>query len=731
MKKKYLMNGMAVLALGLMAVSCSKEVEYSPEASKNHAEDVLGVTIDSNQDWKMSQETNVYVTVNLGLDQEYTVILYDKNPLYNSDAVYFVKQQVKEGGTAAKTISLPAASDTYYVAVFDTKKHCVVKTVTIEDGMIDITFGDTAAKTSRRASESDYQGSYAKSANDFLNPTTGRDVWGNTWQLTTRQISESEMKKYTAIYDNDIKENSTLSNKLNGDYYPGHSDGKHFRVTANTEIKRVFHVNGEYGVYNDVVIYIQGKVHLNGNTLNGPTLVVADGGEIIIDGKTDMSNAGRFVVLPGGKITGKKDAIYNVNNGAPCYNAGTIEFNGELNVNGSDVYNCGTINVDLLRNTSGGFFTNFGTITARTNIGAGDSYNSIIVNACYMKYTGNAGIGTLTMLDNSRLDVGGTAEFNQKTQTLYNNSVIDAGALYVNSTTFLGTDDTSDNAVIKTEKIYFADEMYVNQDKNDKYQNENWTYVARKIDGKGNIYLDWDNAQTYDKEGNQITLDNGYTMLSVVRAAGWNYTTESSSPFSIPAGECTGAGYNPGDDGGDIPGEPAVWTYAFEDSYFCDYDMNDLVIQVCENEDDEDKIDVTLCCTGATYDLYLYLGTSALFGGVEVHRALGGTAGKFINTGDTSNEKFESMGLQTTTINKPSGFTFATADFWILSPEGKIHVATNGQDPHGVVIPGYWAWPLEWVCVKEAYPDFVGFAADSQHQTNIDWYKNPDNDKTY
>ncbi len=491
----------------------------------------------------------------------------------------------------------------------------------------------------------------------------------------------------------------------------------------------MFHVNGTYGVINDVVIYVEGKMHLNGNTLNGPTIVVGSDGEVVLDGNTNMSNTGRFVVMGGGKITGVEGVVYNVNNGGLCYNAGTIRFDGELNVNGSDVYNCGTIEVDVLRNTAGGFFTNFGKTKARTNINAADSYNSIVVNGCYMQYTENAGIGTLTMLDNSRLDVAGTAEFNQSTQTLYNNSVVNTGILYVNSTTFLGTDNPQDNAIIKTGKIYFAGDIYINQNKDDKYQNENYTQVARKIDGKGTIYLDWNDVETYTKEGTKITEDNGYTMLSVVRAANYNYISEKTSAIRIPAGDCTGAGYNPGGGGSQIiVGTPAIWSYAFEDSWMADYDMNDVVVKV--QKTGSAKLKITLCCTGASYPLYVYYKSTPLFGGREVHKVLG-AEGKFINTGDPSNEKFAVREVVTETINKPDDFDPASFDIWIKSPEKNIHLAEQGEDPHAIMVPGDWKWPLEWKPVTEAYPDFLGFASDSTHETNTDWYENCDESAVY
>jgi hypothetical protein len=171
---------------------------------------------------------------------------------------------------------------------------------------------------------------------------------------------------------------------------------------------------------------------------------------------------------------------------------------------------------------------------------------------------------------------------------------------------------------------------------------------------------------------------------------------------------------------------PVVYSYAFEDSWHGDYDMNDVVVKVKQNADNAGKMDVTLCCTGASYDLSVWLDDFCIF--TEVHSSLGGDAGKFINTGGGS-DKFETCDPQTMTINIPGDSSLGDLDIWIKSPEGDIHVSTNGQDPHGVVIPLDWNWPTEWTRITDAYPDFVGFAADQN--TNTDWYKYPAPGKTY
>ena len=78
--------------------------------------------------------------------------------------------------------------------------------------------------------------------------------------------------------------------------------------------------------------------------------------------------------------------------------------------------------------------------------------------------------------------------------------------------------------------------------------------------------------------------------------------------------------------------QPAVWTYAFEDTPLGDYDLNDVVLKVSENVKDTTKLEVRLCCAGASFDLYVYLGETPVFNGKEVDAALGQNRGLLLNT---------------------------------------------------------------------------------------------------
>ncbi len=575
------MKGKSLFALALIAtgvvMSCSKEIAFDQEGyDRSIANSFVVKNVDPNHQWATVGTADASITFNGEYGTVYDVGIYLDNPIKSQQATLLYEEKVNGAGTVSAPLSLPLSQGVVYVGVFDQQGRGMAQAVKVVNGQISATIGGSASNAPRRAAENaaTYP-DYVKTFADYLNPQ--KDLWGN--QLNTTTVSTSDFASYIPFTDSDIEANSTLTNgswvwhaDLNQSIqeFLGGGDGKHFRVAAGTTITKTFHVNATWGVVNDVVIYVEGTMHVNGNTLNGPTIIIGNGGEMIVDGETNMSNAGRILVMAGGKITGAEDAVFRVNNGGINYNGGSIKFNGELNVNGSDFYNAGgaSIDVDLLRNTSGGKFTNFGSIKARTNTIAGDTYNSTVINGCHMAFTENAGIGTLTMLDNSRLDVGGQAEF-AGTQTLYKNSVVNAGSLYVTNTSFNGPTASNEFAIVKTNKILIG--------------------RSGDIGATGNTYFDWDKAEIYNKQN--VKFDDAFTNTSsegywAINYQVTKYIDEATvlSQFTIPAGECTGDGYNDG--GNDGGGKPETVTfsrrYCFEDNFpeAGDYDFNDVVLTV-------------------------------------------------------------------------------------------------------------------------------------------------------
>lgn len=575
----------AALSVVVMT-SCKKEAVFDQNNYDNLVKSSFPVqNVDPQHDWATVGTATAEVSINLDYGVTYDVGLYLDNPIGATQATRVYEKKLKSGESFSTTFSYKLASPVVYVGIFDPQGRGFAQVGKIENGrvVVDINTNVTSSVRQRASEDASVYSQYVKTYNDYLNPVVSG--------ATTNQITIAEMQAYPTFTDTDLASNSTLTNgswkwsQERGSYqeFIGGGDGKHFRVASGTTINSVFHVNGTYGVYNDVVIYIEGTVHLNGNTLNGPTLVVANGGEIVIDGNTHMSNAGRIVVLAGGKITSTQNVYFNVNNGSPCYNAGTIQMtSGELNVNGSDFYNSadGTVRVNSLRNTSGGKFTNFGTIEAVTNTGSGDAYNCEIINGCHMKFTGDAGVGGITMLDNSRLDIAGqllitgrVANGQGRNNTLYKNSVINAGSIKFRSATFVGPTATGEFAIVKTSKE-LVDE-------------------ANTVNSYNNVYWDINRAEFYDYNNNLLDITNIYgAAWHILNNGDWctsgmtHFVSESTATndFSISAGKCTGAGYNPdGNPGGGKPGTTTLsFRFMFEDNYpdTGDYDLNDCVFTV-------------------------------------------------------------------------------------------------------------------------------------------------------
>ncbi len=210
--------------------------------------------------------------------------------------------------------------------------------------------------------------------------------------------------------------------------------------------------------------------------------------------------------------------------------------------------------------------------------------------------------------------------------------------------------------------------------------------------------------------------------------------------FWFPYGTVnTQDGYAPFDP---IPSGPRTWTYAWEDRDFGDYDLNDCVIEVQENAEDNTKLDITLVALGATRELWLgfenknaktYNDYKHVFE-EELHKVLGISVNKMANTGGNT----LTVKPVKTTLSKPEGFDFQKCSFILgakVEPELQgvydsdyyaISIAKQGQDPHGIMIPGKWQWPIEKTCIIKAYEMFADWAHDIKDPTSKNWYMFPE-----
>ena len=156
MKKMYLVKGMAVLALGLVAASCNKldfsnQAQISEEEALQNAEMQLGVTIDPKQDWNMTQNVTTKVSLNMGTGKDYTVYVFNDSPFDSDDAVYYSMNTVSDGASMSQTITVPKGQEMLYISVFDSDGSSVSKRIFLSGDEVDVSFGDGTTRATRRA----------------------------------------------------------------------------------------------------------------------------------------------------------------------------------------------------------------------------------------------------------------------------------------------------------------------------------------------------------------------------------------------------------------------------------------------------------------------------------------------------------------------------------------------------------------------------------------------------
>lgn len=165
------------------------------------------------------------------------------------------------------------------------------------------------------------------------------------------------------------------------------------------------------------------------------------------------------------------------------------------------------------------------------------------------------------------------------------------------------------------------------------------------------------------------------------------------------------------------------YTFCFEDRELGDYDMNDVVIK--GRRLNETKVEYSIVACGAQDKLEVRnIGSLS---GVEIHSLFGYDG--FINT-TKDGQYFEP---QTVVINVDKKFSFLntlTQPFLYDKSTNKyIYLSKVGEDPHGIMIPNDFKYPLERICIKDAYERFNSWGQNSV--TSNDWYKHPVEDKVF
>lgn len=168
--------------------------------------------------------------------------------------------------------------------------------------------------------------------------------------------------------------------------------------------------------------------------------------------------------------------------------------------------------------------------------------------------------------------------------------------------------------------------------------------------------------------------------------------------------------------------ERDFYTFCFEDRELGDYDMNDVVIKATRLNKTTVEYSVVAC--GAHDELQIKnINGVTINGNVEVHSLFGVPTNTFVNT-EKGQQVYNAVTEQVTVDKNFSFLNEATQPYiYNMSQDTEIKVSKKGEDPHGIMIPYDFKYPLEKKCIKDAYGRFNEWGVSRVNST--DWYKYP------
>ena len=771
MNKKYLLKGFAALFVGVVTASCSRDLDVVEEETQNsldNAEATLGFHIPTDQDWVMSSMAKANVKVNVENGETYTVKFYANNP-FSDDVVYVLaKGDVQNGGTYTGEFRYPSNLTEIYLGITDNMGETMYKKAQIENGQINTAF-ETVAET--RVTRSVTINGDTYEAFNFPTSEELSAAFPTTIPQSALEVADLSGNLYFVYKDNETGRNYqitktgevTIGGSWDNDQDKAKANNVYVKVDGNVTIKR----NGsEY-----INLYIlKGNVTLDSNFGQCGGLISVAPGATLNDSRRELAHNGGIKLFNKGIVNATNTEQYDINNKAAFYNEGTV------NVTGAMKYSAGAGNTSFFINMGDGaklnapsmtlnstchFFTDGQVnITGETRVTQSEitwvnnghyttgsmvfsAKNGTFYNYCQLIVKNNCNFtdGLFNMMQNSYAEFG-TGLFNNFRVNMANNSGFNVkngskwgrqGADFIGAHEMQGFIATNDAA-----KVYVR--------LGGLTQVPAYTGYAFNVRG-ANLTLAYEDMKFY-KGFNEIGVHTTFDAASY-----WSETTAEQlaansdgdktwnihnvtkiitgdnfrkTGFSTKPGQCAATWtYDPPQEVNNI------WTYAFEDNkVYGDYDMNDVVLKVREDENDASKLIVTLVAAGCEYDNKVYLGSTLISwdGKTEVHEALGVEKGAIVNTGWKTTATPVSA-----TISKPANFDFQTADFKIVPTiKGEdaeaIDIAKNGA-PYGIVIPINWQYPTERTNICDAYDEeghsFRAWAKSSNHSVVTDWYNHP------
>ena len=174
--------------------------------------------------------------------------------------------------------------------------------------------------------------------------------------------------------------------------------------------------------------------------------------------------------------------------------------------------------------------------------------------------------------------------------------------------------------------------------------------------------------------------------------------------------------------------EHNVYTFCFEDRQLGDYDLNDVVIKA--KRIDKTHVMYSIVACGAQDQLFVRnINAGAITDDAEIHALFKKGTKQFINT-ESSAAYIEPISVIKEVSESFSFLDVSTQPYLYDQTTGlEVKLSKKGEEPHGIMIPYDFKYPLEQVCVKDAYKEFANWGKKDILSTN--WYTKPVNGKVY
>ena len=166
--------------------------------------------------------------------------------------------------------------------------------------------------------------------------------------------------------------------------------------------------------------------------------------------------------------------------------------------------------------------------------------------------------------------------------------------------------------------------------------------------------------------------------------------------------------------------EHDFYTFCFEDRELGDYDMNDVVIKATRINNTTVEYSVVACGAHDQLQIKNINGTK-IRDDQEVHSLFGVSTNTFVNTVKGA-QTYPAI-TERVTVDKDFSFLNENTQPYIYNvSEGRtIKLSKKGEDPHGIMIPYDFKYPVEQKCIKDAYSRFNEWGETRVNST--DWYK--------